>query len=65
LDVSREEPEALLEQARQEPLPEDGYQKLRAAIRTLHYVTELLEKKETTLRNKSVRCKIDELPTNA
>jgi hypothetical protein len=26
LDVSREELEALLEQARQEPLPEDGYQ---------------------------------------
>src|SRR6516164_94111 len=50
LDVSREELEALLEQARQEPLPEDGYQKLRAAIRTLHYVTELLEKKETTLK---------------
>lgn len=50
LEVSREELEALLEQARQEPLPEDGYQKLRAAIRTLHYVTELLEKKETTLK---------------
>lgn len=49
LDVSREELEAVLEQARQEPLREDGYQKLRAAIRTLHYVTELLEKKETTL----------------
>jgi transposase len=50
LDVSREELEALLEQARQEPLLEDGYQKLRAAIRTLHYVTKLLEKKETTLK---------------
>ena len=49
LDVSREELEALLEQGRREPLREDGYQKLRAAIRTLHYVTELLEKKETTL----------------
>src|SRR5215468_5531358 len=49
MDVSREELEALLEQARQEPLREEGYQKLRAAIRTLHYVTELLEKKETTL----------------
>jgi transposase len=50
LDISREELEALLEQARQEPLREEGYQKLRAAIRTLHYVTELLEKKETTLK---------------
>ena len=48
-DVAMEELEALLEQARQAPLPEEGYQKLRAAIRTLHYVTELLEKKETTL----------------
>ncbi len=49
IDVSTEELEALLEQARQEPLREDGYQKLRAAIRTLAYVTELLEKQETTL----------------
>jgi hypothetical protein len=29
LDVSREELEALLEHARQEPLREEGYQKLR------------------------------------
>lgn len=49
LDLSMEELEALLERARQEPLREDGYQKLLAAIRTLSYVTELLEKKETTL----------------
>jgi len=49
LDVSIEELKAWLERARQEPLREDGYQKLLAAIRTLHYVTELLEKKETTL----------------
>src|SRR6201993_2998800 len=49
LDVSMEELEALLVQARQEPLREEGYQKLLAAIRRLHYVTELLEKKETTL----------------
>jgi len=49
IDVSTEELEALLEQARQEPLREDGYQKLRAAIRTLAYVTELLAKQETTL----------------
>lgn len=49
LDLSIGELEALLEQARQEPLREDGYQKLLAAIRTLRYVTELLENKETTL----------------
>jgi transposase len=41
--------EALLEQAKQEPLREEGYHKLKAAVRTLGYVTELLEKKETTL----------------
>ena len=49
IDVSTEELEALLEQAKQQPLPEEGYHKLKAAIRTLGYVTELLEKKETTL----------------
>jgi transposase len=48
LDVTIEELEALLEQARP-ALSEEGYEKLRAAIRTLGYVTELLEKKETTL----------------
>jgi transposase len=48
IDVSTEELEAFLEQARP-TLSEDGYQKLRAAIRTLGYVTELLEKQETTL----------------
>jgi len=50
VDVSMEELETLLAQARQEPLREDSYQKLLAAIRTLSYVTELLESKETTLR---------------
>ena len=49
IDVSTKELEALLEQAKQEPLREEGYHKLKAAIRTLGYVTELLEKKETTL----------------
>jgi transposase len=49
LDISTEELEALLEQARREPLREEGYEKLRAAIRTLAYVTELLEKQETSL----------------
>jgi transposase len=49
LDVSTEELEALLEQATQQPLEPEGYQKLKAAIRTLSYVTELLEKREATL----------------
>jgi transposase len=48
LDVSVEELEALLERAR-EALGEAGYQKLKAAIRTLSYVTELLETREATL----------------
>ncbi|MBZ5626356.1 MAG: hypothetical protein LAQ69_47900 [Acidobacteriia bacterium] len=48
LDVSVEELETYVEQARPALSP-DGYQKLRAAIRTLGYVTELLEKKEATL----------------
>ena len=48
LEVSAEELEALLERAR-EALGEAGYQKLQAAIRTLSYVTELLETREATL----------------
>ncbi len=49
LEVTTEELEAALEQARQEPLGEDGYQKLLAAIHTLAHVTELLENREATL----------------
>jgi transposase len=49
LEVSCEELEAWLEQARQEPLREEGYEKLKAAVRTLAYVTELLEKQKTSL----------------
>jgi transposase len=49
IDVSCEELDALLEQARQEPLREEGYQKLKTAIHTLGYVTELLENQEATL----------------
>ena len=50
LDVSTEELEALVEQARA-VLPEDGYQKLLGAVHTLRYVTELLENKEASLAN--------------
>jgi transposase len=49
LNVSTEELERLLERARQHPLEADGYEKLKAAIRTLGYVTELLENREATL----------------
>ena len=48
IDVSCEELEALLEGARA-ALGETGYQKLQAAIRTLGYVTELLQNQEATL----------------
>jgi transposase len=48
LDVTSEELEALLEGVRA-PLGEASYQKLQAAIRTLNYVTELLETREATL----------------
>ena len=48
LEVTTEELEALLEGVR-EPLGEAGYQKLKAALRTLAYVTELLENREATL----------------
>jgi len=48
LDVTSEELEALLEGVRA-PLGEVSYQKLQAAIRTLSYVTELLETREATL----------------
>jgi len=48
LDVTTEELEVLLEGVR-EPLGEAGYQKLKAAIRTLGYVTALLENQEATL----------------
>jgi transposase len=49
IDVSIEELEALLVRARQEPLTEEGYQKLLAAIHTLARATELLEKEKATL----------------
>ena len=49
LDVTTEELEALLEGVR-EALGEAGYHKLKAAIRTLSYVTQLLENREATLQ---------------
>ena len=49
LDVTPEELEALLEGVRG-ALGEAGYQKLKAAIRTLSYVTQLLENREATLQ---------------
>jgi hypothetical protein len=48
LDVTSAELAALVEGVR-EALGETGYQKLQAAIRTLGYVTELLETRQATL----------------
>jgi len=50
LDATPEELNALVEQARV-ALDEAGYQKLKAAVRTLGYVTELLEDQRTTLQS--------------
>jgi transposase len=49
LDVSTDELEGFLDQARQQPLGPDGYEKLKAAVRTLGYVTKLLENRGATL----------------
>ena len=48
LEVTAEELEALLESVR-EGLREAGYQKLKAAIRTLGYLTDLLRERKITL----------------
>lgn len=51
IDLSVQELEALVERARQEPLPEADYQKLKAAVETLEYLTELVADKDTTIRH--------------
>ena len=50
IPVSIEELEKLVERARQEPLPEPHYRKLKAAVQTLGEVAELLADKDTTIR---------------
>jgi transposase len=49
LDITTAELEAIVEGVR-EPLGESGYQKLKAAIHTLGYVTGLIENHETTIQ---------------
>src|SRR5215471_13158198 len=51
IDLSMQELEALVERARQEPLPEEDYRKLKAAVETLEYLTELVADKDTTIRH--------------
>jgi hypothetical protein len=49
LEVSREELLNLLEHARTEALSEQEYQQLKAALKTLVYLTQLVEDKNTTI----------------
>src|SRR2546422_11344918 len=49
-DVSTEELDALVEQARP-ALDEAGYQKLKAAVRTLSVMTTMIESPDTTLQS--------------
>ena len=49
IEVNLEEWEALLERARQEPLDEEGYQKLQAALRAFRVLTEMIGEKNTTI----------------
>lgn len=51
LEVTHEELAALLERARQGPLEEADFRKLRAIIETLEYLTDLVADKETTIRH--------------
>src|SRR5882724_1427225 len=50
LEATTDELESLVEQARA-VLDEAGYQKLKAAVRTLGVVTALLENQQTTLQS--------------
>ena len=49
IEVNLPELEALLERARQEPLGEADYQKLRAAVEALGYLAQLIGDKDTTI----------------
>ena len=51
LEVTHEDLAALLERARQAPLDEADFCKLRAIIETLEYLTDLVADKETTIRH--------------
>jgi len=49
IEVNLEEWQALLERARQEPLDEEGYEKLQAALRAFRLLTDLIGEKDTTI----------------
>ena len=50
IEIGMEELNQLLERAR-ERLPEEDYRKLKAAVETLEYLTELVADKDTTIRH--------------
>lgn len=50
IDIAAEELNQLLERAR-EALPDEDYRKLKAALETLEYLTELVADKDTTIRH--------------
>ena len=52
IDLSTQELEALVERARREALPEEDYRKLKVAVETLEYLTELVADKDTTIRHR-------------
>jgi hypothetical protein len=47
--VNLQEWEALLERAREEPLDEEGFQKLQGALRAFRLLTELIGEKDATI----------------
>jgi transposase len=49
IEVNLEELAALLERARQEPLDEDGYQKLQGVLEAFRYLADLIGDKDTTI----------------
>jgi transposase len=50
IDIDMKELETILDRARDGTLDEEGYKKLKAALETLGYLTELIGDKETTIR---------------
>jgi transposase len=49
LELNMEELATLLERAKASPLSEQDYHKLKAALETLGYLTQLLEDRKTTI----------------
>jgi hypothetical protein len=50
LEISVEQLQKLVERARTEPLSEEEYTQLKAAIETLGYLTQLMEDQDTTIQ---------------